>query len=88
MLGKKATQDDWYKALLGFDEVYVCILLFSRWKNYIFFICGDFKSVQVQILYMKVRYCLNGKQIVKIKKKHITRPSKLCVTLLVGTESV
>ena len=37
---------------------------------------------------MKVRYCLNGKQIVKIKKKHITRPSKLCVTLLVGTESV
>ena len=71
MLGKKATQDDWYKAFLGFDEVNMHLVVFQLEKLH-FLISWDFKSLQVQILYVKVRDCLNDWNYEKKFKKKKT----------------
>ena len=68
MLGKKATQEDWYKAFLGFDEVNMHLVIFQVEKIH-FLICWDFKSLQVQMLNVKVRDCLNEKKLWKEMKK-------------------
>ena len=68
MLGKKATQEDWYKAFLGFDEVNMHFAIFQVEKLH-FLIRGDFKSLQVRMLYVKVRDCLNEKKLWKEMKK-------------------